>query len=293
MEDYAKEQLPISSTLKYNQRTFLNVKAINFVDPTKHGFRVMLREEFIKTHLAPTLLPTLYISAIPLRNEEPTISKVFYPDSINDDKQVNIMDLKERSWYYLCIEWENFNRHNETTGSDCRIYRTLGTDTTVSEVEATDVSSQMFMFRLRTSVDFPIRISASLQSGVQVAAPPAQVFLTSETADLDVVFPYLRQQKDYGRLCILEEPLVNGFTAMGRLISGLSMQKCYFSNLKTKDYELSITDAEASPYKRSAAGSRFSSKSHTTAWMILFSVLPIYGLFSPLEFMLASYLQCL
>ncbi|KAI1706448.1 hypothetical protein Ddc_15292 [Ditylenchus destructor] len=269
--------IPISSTLKYNQRTFLNVKAINFVDPTKHGFRVMLREEFIKAHLAPTLLPTLYISAIPLRNDEPTISKVFYPDSISDDKQVNIMDLKERSWYYLCIEWENFNRHNETTGSDCRIYRTL-----VNEVEATDVSSQMFMFRLRASVDLPIRISASLQGGVQVAAPPAQVFLTSETGDLDVVFPYLRQQKDYGRLCILEEPLVNGFTAMGRLISGLSMQKCYFSNLKTKDYELSITDAEASPYKRSAAVTRFSLKSHTTAWMILFFVLPIYGPFSPL-----------
>lgn len=72
------------------------------------------------------------------------------------------MDLKERSWYYLCIEWENFNRHNETTGSDCRLYRTLdrfgkGTDTTVDEIEPTDVSSQMFMFRLKSIVDFPLR----------------------------------------------------------------------------------------------------------------------------------------
>lgn len=183
------------------------------------------------------------------------------------------MDLRERSWYYLCIEWENFNRHNETTGTDCRIYRTLGIgnfyrksfiiictmisdrfgkgiDTTVNEIEATDVSSQMFMFRLRASVDFPIRcglifayhflekklfifrISAFLQGGLQVAAPPAQVFIASETTDLDVVFPYLRQQKDYGRLCILEEPLVNGFTAMGRLVSGLSLQKCHFCKFR-------------------------------------------------------------
>lgn len=85
------------------------------------------------------------------------------------------MDLKERSWYYLCIEWENFNRHNETTGkyfilfikinflgSDCRLYRTLdrfgkSTDTTIEEVEPTDVSSQMFMFRLKSVVDFPLR----------------------------------------------------------------------------------------------------------------------------------------
>ena len=39
--------------------------------------------------------------------------------------QINISNLQEFSWYYLCIEWENFNRHNETTGTDCRIYRLL------------------------------------------------------------------------------------------------------------------------------------------------------------------------
>jgi len=161
----------------------------------------------------------------------------------------------------------------------------------------------MFQFRLRAVLDFParynysnqarrgllyllcsissmtfFRISASLENG-QVAAPPGQVFLLSSTGDLDVIFPFLRHQKDYGRLCVLEEPLVNGFTAMGRLISGLSMKKCFFGNqcesiplpsfveycnppltasenLKTKDYELSILDSEASPYKRSSAPSQ-------------------------------------
>lgn len=67
-----------------------------------------------------------------------------------------------------------------------------------------------------------------------MALPPSQLFQLSETADLDVVFPFLRQQKDYGRLCILEEPLVNGFSAMGRLISGISLQKCYFGKLNYK-----------------------------------------------------------
>ncbi|KAH7729012.1 hypothetical protein AAVH_03385 [Aphelenchoides avenae] len=198
------------------------------VDPTKNGFRILLLEDFLKQHLAPTLLPTLYVSAIPLKADEPTLSKVFYPETVYEDKQVNIVDLRERSWYYLCVEWENFNRHNETTGTDCRIYRTLdrfgkGAETTVTDVDATDVSSQTFMFRIRASVDFPIRITVSLQGG-EAPSPPAQVFQINESADLDVIFPYLRQDKDYGKLCVLEEPLVNGFTAMGRLISGLTMQ---------------------------------------------------------------------
>lgn len=74
------------------------------------------------------------------------------------------MDLKEHAWYYVCIEWENLNRHNETAGTDCGIFRTLdrfgkGFDTTVDEIEPTDVSSQMFMFRLHSSANFPIRLA--------------------------------------------------------------------------------------------------------------------------------------
>ena len=33
-------------------------RAINLVDATKHGFRILLRDEFLREHLAPTLLPT-------------------------------------------------------------------------------------------------------------------------------------------------------------------------------------------------------------------------------------------
>uniref|UniRef100_A0A914DYC9 Uncharacterized protein n=1 Tax=Acrobeloides nanus TaxID=290746 RepID=A0A914DYC9_9BILA len=255
----------VGASIKYNQRTFITAKAINFIDPTKHGFRVILLDEFLKTHLAPTLLPTLYITAIPFKKDEVAISKVFYPDTIYEDKQINISDLKEKAWYYLCIEWENFNRHNETTGTDCRIYRTLdrygkGADTTVTDIEATDVSSQMFMFRIRSVVDFPIRITASLQGGNQASSPPSQVFHVTDSADLDVTFPYLKPDKDYGKLCILEEPLISGYTAMGRLITGMTMEKCYFENLKTKDYELSMFDSEASAFKRAAMASKTFSK---------------------------------
>lgn len=73
------------------------------------------------------------------------------------------------------------------------------------------------------------RITASLQGGIQVPAPSAQIFYIEDNTDLDVVFPFLRQQKDYGRLCITEEPLVTGLSTMGRLISGMKLHKCYFS----------------------------------------------------------------
>jgi hypothetical protein len=126
-------------------------------------------------------------------------------------------------------------RHNETTGTDCRIQRTLDrfgktAESTLTDIDAADISAQMFTFRVKSSADFPIRLTASLQGGM-ASAPPAQVFQISDPTDLEIVFPFLRQDKDYGRMCILEEPLVQGFTAMGRQVSGLSLFNCYFSEL--------------------------------------------------------------
>lgn len=72
--------------------------------------------------------------------------------------------MREKSWYYLCVEWENFNRHNETTGTDCSIHRTLdrfgkSAESTLSEIDAADVSAQMLTFRVKYGADFPIRLT--------------------------------------------------------------------------------------------------------------------------------------
>ncbi|CAD5229371.1 unnamed protein product [Bursaphelenchus okinawaensis] len=249
----------VRASIKYNQRTFLAVKAVHLIDPTKNGFRILLKDEFLKEHLSPTLLPTLYVSAIPLKADEDTVNKVFYPDNLNEDKQVTLEGLNERAWYYLCVEWENFNRHNETTGTDCRIHRTLdrfgkSAESTLDDIGAADISAQMFVFKVRSSADFPLRLTAFLQGG-EMSSPPAQVFQVTKPTEVEVVFPFLKQDRDYGRLCFMEEPLVTGFTAMGRQISGLTITRCYFKNLKTKDYELSISVSEASPYVRNSAAS--------------------------------------
>lgn len=75
---------------------------------------------------------------------------------------MSLSDLRERSWYYVCVEWENFNRHNESTGTDCRILRTLdrfgkNADTTVVDIEIVDIESTTMRFRVRSLVDFPMR----------------------------------------------------------------------------------------------------------------------------------------
>jgi hypothetical protein len=49
-----------------------------------------------------------------------------------------------------------------------------------------------------------------------------------------VQFGFLRPDTLYGRLCVIEEPLVSAYTAMGRLVYGLSNEKCYFDGLKTR-----------------------------------------------------------
>lgn len=48
----------------------------------------------------------------------------------------------------------------------------------------------------------------------------AQTYVLKERSVADVVFPFLESATVYGQLCVIEEPLVTAYTAMGRLISG-------------------------------------------------------------------------
>uniref|UniRef100_A0A1I8EDM0 Uncharacterized protein n=1 Tax=Wuchereria bancrofti TaxID=6293 RepID=A0A1I8EDM0_WUCBA len=256
------------------QRIFISARAINFIDTTKHGFRIVLLNSFLEAHLSPTQIPTLFVSAIPLKSGEPLISKVFYPDSIREDKQVYLSDLREQSWYYICIEWENFNRHNETTGTDCRLLRTLdrfgkSADTTVEDVELIDITATTMQFKIRSITNFPMRTIATLQGG-SVPQIGSQVFQFRESSDLDVLFAFLKHDTEYGKLCIREEPLTRGYTSMGRYVSGISIEKCYFGKLKTKDYELSTYDMEASPYRFTTSSASTIFISHSIISFYLF-----------------------
>lgn len=79
----------ISTSLRERHCSIINIyRAINFVDATKHGFRIVLLDAFLDSYLAPIQIPTLFITAVPLKSDEKAITKVFYPDNIREDKQV-------------------------------------------------------------------------------------------------------------------------------------------------------------------------------------------------------------
>lgn len=79
-------------------------RAINFVDPTKYGFRVILLDSFLEAHLSPTQIPTLFLSAIPLKSGEALITKVFYPDNIREDKQVILQETFYSEIFLNCFD---------------------------------------------------------------------------------------------------------------------------------------------------------------------------------------------
>uniref|UniRef100_A0A0R3RH01 NTP_transf_2 domain-containing protein n=1 Tax=Elaeophora elaphi TaxID=1147741 RepID=A0A0R3RH01_9BILA len=101
-----------------------------------------------------------------------------------------------------------------------------------------------------------IRITIATLQGGSVPQIGSQMFEFRESSDLDVLFAFLKHDTEYGKLCIREEPLTRGYTSMGRYVSGMSIEKCYFGKLKTKDYELSTYDMEASPYRFAVSSAR-------------------------------------
>ncbi|VDK58678.1 unnamed protein product [Gongylonema pulchrum] len=71
------------------------------------------------------------------------------------------------------------------------------------------------------------RTIATLQGG-SVPQTASQVFHFHESCDFDVLFTFLKHDTEYGKLCIREEPLTRAYTSMGRYVSGISIEKCYF-----------------------------------------------------------------
>lgn len=73
-----------------------------------------------------------------------------------------------------------------------------------------------------------LRLTLSLEGGTG-PVPPAQTFVYKDRSDVEVSFQFLAQDREYGKLCVIEEPLITGYTTMGRLAAQIYIQKCYFS----------------------------------------------------------------
>ena len=81
--------LSVAGSRYTNERVYEDMSAINFADALKNGFRIILADQFIATHLRPSSLPTIFVSAIPVRGTG-RVSKILFPDSVKDDKMVQV-----------------------------------------------------------------------------------------------------------------------------------------------------------------------------------------------------------
>jgi len=101
---------------KINQKIFVDVESINFVDAQKNGFLLILHENFVKNFLQDILLPTVYVTVQrlsqknSLNTQEPERTvKILYPESL----QVNCrLQIKLILWCFLQIL--NQGRKNDT-----------------------------------------------------------------------------------------------------------------------------------------------------------------------------------
>lgn len=152
-----------------SQKIFVDVRTIDFLDPQKHGFLVILDEYFVKNFLHESQFPTLFVTTLRLsHHNEPILThqdklllknlvnvndhqrrfaKIFYPEVIQERKVIKLEKMTEKSWYVICVEFENMNRDNRTTGLTCKMSRTLDkfgakTESTVNDVEIGEFFSQ-------------------------------------------------------------------------------------------------------------------------------------------------------
>ncbi|VDP06893.1 unnamed protein product [Soboliphyme baturini] len=151
---------------------------------------------------------------------------------------MKLLDVsKESQWYYVCVEFESFNRFNETISTSCRMYRTLDkfgktADSIINDVQLAHASDSTMEFHLTVMPSFPLRLTAYLSLNVV----PAVTYIIKSSPDHQVVklmFSFLEANVNYGRLCFIEEPLGTRYTAMGRLIKS-SLENCHFEHLRTK-----------------------------------------------------------
>uniref|UniRef100_A0A915I5Z9 Uncharacterized protein n=1 Tax=Romanomermis culicivorax TaxID=13658 RepID=A0A915I5Z9_ROMCU len=265
---------------KITQKIFVDVDSINFADPQKNGFLIILNDFFVKNFLQDLQFPTLYLTSYRLsspstvknsnhlianddqikkstfdhhgryvnnlgafnyiyeQDDSRRVIKILYPESIQDGKVIRLDGLLEKSWYQICIEFENMNRHNETTGVTCKLFRTLDkfgkpAKSILDDIKVDKVTQDALILKGFVDINFPIKVTAYLSGG---PATEAKIFiLRNGTNQARIVFSNLQPSENYGSLCCLEEPLYETatYTAMGRLALS-KIERCHMSDLRTK-----------------------------------------------------------
>lgn len=209
-----------TSAYQATPKTFVDVDSIELVDPLREGFNVILRESFINTYLNAARVPTVYSTIISLKNNGPMSSQVLYREDI-PERMLQVDGLSQKAWYYVCIEFENYDRlaGRGNTSTSCRVARTLDSfghkaESSLVDIKVGIVSSDFMEFQLSVEADFPLELNAYLEHG----SAQMQTFILTQAKSLRLIFTDLVPGFNYGRLCTIETPLRSAFSAMGRNI---------------------------------------------------------------------------
>jgi len=246
--------LTLAFATRKGDHVFYDTELISFIDPLKHGFHVILTETAYEHLFAnPFQLPAVYLTVIPLNGRHGASRQILYKDAIRD-KVVKISSgLQERSWYYVCLEYETFSIGvglNETTSTKCGIYRTLDkfgkrAEQSLSEVKILKITPTSMHFQLIVDAAYPLTLTLYLQEG---SAPAQMIVVDSPNAKvIDAVFRNLEPGTSYGALCALEQPTLRSYTAMSRTVQA-QLKSCWFSGneLRTGAPELNASPSAAS-----------------------------------------------
>lgn len=232
--------LPVVLVLgnRKGDHVFYDTDVVSLVDPLVDGFHLIMTDEAHNYLLVnPFQLPALYITALPLDGIGTPVRRILFKDSVAN-KIVKVSGLRESTWYHLCLEYETFSIGtglNETTGTKCQVRRTLdrfgkNADGIVEDVRFLRAGDSFLEFQVVLSPTYPVELTFYLEEGLA----PVKNLILEGPKTLDIRFADLQPDTIQGRLCILEEPLAQGYTAMGRTIQ-TRKKSCYQSkSTKTK-----------------------------------------------------------
>lgn len=158
---------------------------------------------------------------------------------------MTVTGLHQTTWYYGCLEFESFNRQNETTGSQCRLFRTLSKygknfEFPIVDVQLNTKTFESLILDLSVDLDHDAKFTFFLQpptndENQSIIFTTSKIFmLNSQCKLLKVNFDSLQSNVNHGRFCILHEPVQSGqfYTTMGLLID-LKVERCFLENLTT------------------------------------------------------------
>lgn len=259
-------------TGRRGDHVYYSTPLISLIDPVKHGFHLILTDEAYQFLLVnPFQLPAIYVTAVSLDGRDSGHRQILFKEEIHN-KMIKITGLREKSWYYLCVEYETVSIgtvQNQTTGTECRMCRTLdkfgeGAESAFKDMKLTVRGNNLLQFQLSLDLNFPMKLSAYLTEESQ----PLQSYIVDKPKTLSVQFSDLQSNTAYGQLCILEEPLVHSYTSMGRTVL-VRNKSCFFDKgVQTTDAEKSVMPPSAQLTDKNFMIEVQSSSSPKQFWLI-------------------------